>query len=171
MKATSKKVKSKRRSLESWQMLAQRRLAKILNAIQLYPRLRKSGPQSVWFAEVKLVGNSVMTQLNFNYRKKRYPTDVLSFPTNSPFRETGFLGELVICLPTLKKQAKELHHSADQELNVLLIHGLLHLLGLDHEKNSEEATRMARWEARVLSKLANSRSKKKVQGLIHRAKA
>jgi probable rRNA maturation factor len=109
-----------------------------------------------------------MIRLNTAYRGKAYATDVLSFPTLNPFRSQGLLGELIICLPVLKAQARNLNHSREEELDVLLIHGLLHLLGLDHEKSLKQATLMAGWEAKILRTLSPSLHKKRL-GLIHRA--
>lgn len=108
------------------------------------------GPGCMWQAEVRIVGTAMMKNLNWKYRHKRKATDVLSFPTPSVFRDQGHLGDLVICLPTLKSQARELGHSSDRELSVLLVHGILHLLGLDHETSPREARQMARFEALLL---------------------
>ncbi len=74
------------------------------------------------------------------------------------------LGELVICLPTLKAQAKAEGHAPEVELNVLLAHGLLHLLGLDHERGAREAATQRRWENRLLEAAFG----KKFAGLIER---
>jgi rRNA maturation RNase YbeY len=92
-----------------------------------------------------------MKRLNSGYRKKSYATDVLSFGAPEPFRSQGWLGELVVCAPVLERQAREQGHSGERELDVLLAHGLLHLLGLDHERSQAEAERMSRLESRLLS--------------------
>jgi len=60
------------------------------------------------------------------------------------------LGEVVICYPRAKKQAKRLGHSLNKELTVLLIHGILHLLGYDHEQNEQEAKKMRAMEEKIL---------------------
>lgn len=112
-----------------------------------------------------------MQVLNKNYRGKNYPTDVLSFPVPEPFARMGILGELVICLPVLKAQAVEQKHSASLELDILLVHGVLHLLGFDHELGPKQAREMASWEAKLLASLLASASKKKTPkglGLIER---
>jgi rRNA maturation RNase YbeY len=118
---------------------------------------------------MQLVGSVKMTELNSYYRGKTYATDVLSFPTLEPFREQGVLGDLVICLPTLKAQAKSLGLQPQVELDVLLTHGVLHLLGFDHELGGKEAAQMARWEAKILSKSLPARSIQKGLGLIDRS--
>jgi probable rRNA maturation factor len=63
----------------------------------------------------------------------------------------GYLGELVVALPVLKSQARELKHSPETELSVLLSHGILHLLGMDHEKGKKPAREQAAWEQRLLA--------------------
>ena len=62
----------------------------------------------------------------------------------------GQLGEVVICLPVLKRQARERGHSEVAELEILLVHGALHLLGFDHELGPKQAAAMARWEGKLL---------------------
>lgn len=161
--------KEKERTAREWNQLATRRLDQILDIIQSFPTLKRLGPQANWSVDFALIGRPAMTELNGSYRGKYYPTDVLSFPTEDPFRKTGLIGELIICLPTLKKQARDLGHSAAWELDILLTHGALHLLGLDHELGERQARQMAKWELKVLTKLSG---KKRVEsmGLIDRTK-
>ena len=73
-------------------------------------------------------------KLNKDYRNRDKATDVLSF--NSHLKEN--LGELVFCPPVIKKQAKQNRHSYRDELAYLTLHGLLHLLGFEHEGNGAE---------------------------------
>jgi probable rRNA maturation factor len=82
-----------------------------------------------------------MKKLNFKYRGRNATTDILSFSSAT----RGLLGSLVIDLDTAKEQAKEYKHSLDQEIVELFIHGVLHLLGFDHEK-VKDAKIMARYE-------------------------
>lgn len=96
-----------------------------------------------------------------------HATDVLSFPAPDVFYQQGFLGELVICGPVLERQAKELGHSVQTELDVLLIHGVIHLLGLDHERGENEAAEMARLEAFLMKSLG----RKTASGLIERSRS
>jgi rRNA maturation RNase YbeY len=103
-----------------------------------------------WTIEVEVVGQARMRQLNRETRGKDQPTDVLSFELPLSFRSQGLLGQLVICLPVLKAQARQLGHSQAQELQVLLVHGLLHLLGFDHEKSPRAAREMGLLEERLL---------------------
>jgi rRNA maturation RNase YbeY len=76
------------------------------------------------------------------------------------------LGELVICEPILKSQAREQGHSPERELEVLLAHGLLHLLGFDHELGEKEARIMKKWEDLLVERRVTSA---KGSGLISRA--
>ncbi len=96
--------------------------------------------------ELELVGNSTMRKLNKLYRGKDKPTDVLSFPASS-FYSSVFLGSIVIDVATARLQAKEYAHSISREISELFIHGMLHLLGYDHEKPNEAAV-MKRLELR-----------------------
>lgn len=101
--------------------------------------------------------------LNRDWRGKDKSTDVLSFPTLQPQELRALarraragkialweLGDVVISLDTAGRQAAERGHSRRQELERLLVHGLLHLLGFDHELSAAEETRMRRWERRLL---------------------
>lgn len=155
-------------SIQEWQKVAQKRIQRVISCIREFPGLVRLAPHDLWKVEVTLVGSQAMSKLNGEFRKKHYATDVLSFPTQSGFRKLGILGEIVICLPTLKRQAKELGHSPDVELIVLLTHGLLHLLGLDHEDGPVQAARMARWETKILKILMRQHQGRSL-GLIDRS--
>jgi rRNA maturation RNase YbeY len=91
---------------------------------------------------VALVPDSRVRRLNRRYRCTDRPTDVLSFPSGEP----GDLGDIVIAAGVARRQARAAGHSLQAELRVLALHGLLHLLGYDHER---DAGRMARLEARL----------------------
>jgi probable rRNA maturation factor len=86
--------------------------------------------------------------LNHQYRGKDKPTDVLSFPLADEI-QPFLLGDVVISLDTAARQAQRRHHSLPEELQTLLIHGILHLLGYDHEVSRSEAIRMHRKEREV----------------------
>jgi len=76
---------------------------------------------------IALVTDAAMQRLNRDFRGKNHSTDVLSFPGDPP------LGDIAIAVPTARRQAREMGHSLRVELRVLALHGLLHLLGYDHE--------------------------------------
>jgi probable rRNA maturation factor len=89
-----------------------------------------------------LISDRRMRALNRQFRGKDHATDVLSFPSD----ERGFLGDIVIAAGMAKRQAKEHGHSLKIEVQTLALHGLLHLLGYDHETDDG---RMARAEVRL----------------------
>jgi probable rRNA maturation factor len=94
-----------------------------------------------------LANDTVLHRLNRQFLKRDYPTDVLSFPEGDGRRATGDepLGEIAISLDRAAAQARELGHGLEIEVEILLLHGVLHLLGMDHEK---DRGRMARAERR-----------------------
>ena len=96
---------------------------------------------------IATVNNPAIKRLNRLYRGKNRLTDVLSFGEKIS-EKNKFLGEVIISYPIAKKQAKEHGHSLKKELEILLVHGLLHLLGYDHEKN-KEAVSMERLERKI----------------------
>ena len=98
---------------------------------------------------VVLVGENKIRNLNKRYRGKNRVTDVLSFAADDDKEE---LGDMVICIPRAKKQAREKHYPFEKELAMLLVHGFLHLLGYDHEKK-KEAEVMEGLEGKILNKL------------------
>lgn len=86
---------------------------------------------------VRFVSDREIRQLNRVYRGKDSPTDVLSFPGEaSP--DGRHLGDVVISVPTARRQALTASHSVERELQVLMLHGLLHCLGYDHEVDNGE---------------------------------
>ena len=87
--------------------------------------------------------------LNAQWRGKEQPTDVLSFPQE----DEVLLGDLVLSLDTAARQALERGHSLRSELRILMIHGLLHLLGYDHELGPEDHQEMAEAEQRLMLRL------------------
>jgi probable rRNA maturation factor len=91
---------------------------------------------------IAIVPDGRVQQLNRRYRRKDAATDVLSFPSD----DRGYLGDVVIAAGVARRQARQAGHSLQHELRVLALHGLLHLLGYDHER---DAGRMARVEARL----------------------
>ena len=92
-----------------------------------------------------VAGDEELRRLNREYRRKDYATDVLSFPSTGG----AFLGDLAISSERAREQAREYGHSTEDELRILMLHGVLHLLGYDHET---DAGRMARVEKRWRSR-------------------
>ncbi len=97
-----------------------------------------------------LVDNREMQALNARYRHKEMPTDVLSFPSGSSL-PTGLklLGDVVISVEQADQQAKEYGFTLEDELLRLLVHGVLHLLGYDHERSRAEAKTMGKMEKQI----------------------
>ncbi|HZT75015.1 MAG TPA: rRNA maturation RNase YbeY [Vicinamibacterales bacterium] len=98
---------------------------------------------------IALVGDARMRQLNRAFRGKDYATDVLSFPADPRPHGPRYLGDIVVATGVARRQAREQGHSEAVELRVLSLHGLLHLLGYDHERDHGE---MRRVEQRLLTK-------------------
>ena len=94
---------------------------------------------------VALVPDRRVQELNRTFRGKNTSTDVLSFPADEP----GVLGDVVIARGVARRQARGAGHDLPTEIRVLALHGLLHLLGYDHE---HDGGRMARLEARLRRK-------------------
>lgn len=115
---------------------------------------------------VALVTDAHIRKLNRQYRRLDAPTDVLSFPsdpdTPAGARSPTPLGDIVIATGVARRQAREAGHAYETELRVLALHGLLHLLGYDHD-TPDGAGRMARAEARL------RRKGRLPQGLIERS--
>lgn len=105
---------------------------------------------------VSLVDDVEMHRLNREYRQKDRPTDVLAFALREGPRIAGdeaVLGDVVISLETAARQAREHAVPTAHEVRTLLIHGVLHLLGYDHERSAAEARRMKAMERRLLEHL------------------
>jgi probable rRNA maturation factor len=86
---------------------------------------------------IALVTDAAMRRMNAQYRRADYATDVLSFPSDS----RGVLGDIAIARGVAARQAREQGHSESTELRTLALHGLLHLLGYDHERDRGEMRR------------------------------
>ncbi len=112
-----------------------------------------------------ITGQERIQALNREYRGLDRPTDVLSFSfaeQKPESEEEAFigppdglvhLGEIVISLPQAEEQAREAGHSVSREMALLTIHGILHILGHDHERSSQEAAEMQARQDRILAEL------------------
>jgi probable rRNA maturation factor len=101
---------------------------------------------------VTLTGDEHLREYNRRYRGLDEPTDVLAFaareqPTDQRFQSPpgteDWLGDIVISLPRARRQAREAGHPINDEVRLLAVHGLLHLLGYDHAEPAQEATMTA----------------------------
>jgi probable rRNA maturation factor len=107
---------------------------------------------------ISFVGNETIQQLNYQYRDKDKPTDVLSFS----LQEGDFgninphiLGDIVISVDTAAANALKRSVSLEEEINFLIIHGLLHLLGYNHENTTKEETKKMQTKERDLFRSIN----------------
>lgn len=117
------------------------RLGRFLGRVRRALRL---GPEAVALC---LVENRDMARLNRAYRGKGYATDVLSFPAQNGkagprrIRNGEFLGDIAIAPAVARRNAQEDGHSTEHELKILIVHGVLHLMGYDHETDDGEMQR------------------------------
>lgn len=100
--------------------------------------------------EVLFVDNREMKQINFNTRKKDGTTNILSFPMGEWINDKIWIGEIIISIPKVKKEAKELHKKMEYYLVFLFIHGFLHLLHYDHE-TEKDAKIMENLEKKIMN--------------------
>ena len=99
---------------------------------------------------VRFVGAEEGQRLNRDYRGKDYATNVLSFPYESGAR---LCGDLVLCLPVVEREAQEQGKPLEAHLAHLIVHGMLHLQGYDHETGSDDADRMEAAEREIMETL------------------
>ena len=119
---------------------------------QFYERVRSQlgfAPESV---TIQLISDEAMAQLNETFRKKHGPTDVLSFPANGPrpARGAGYIGDIAISPETARRNARRFSRSLPVEMRILILHGMIHLAGFDHETDQGE---MDRFERRLRKRL------------------
>ncbi len=117
-----------------------------IKAISQYFKIRKS-------VSLILVNKEEIQKLNMQYRGLDRETDVLSFESG----EKIYLGEIFICIDKVKSQAEEYGHSLEREFAFLLVHGLLHLQGYDHQ-NPEDEEKMKKKQEEILNSLNYRRS-------------
>jgi probable rRNA maturation factor len=103
---------------------------------------------------IVLTDNARLHELNLSYLGIDAPTDVLSFPASETDPETGasYLGDILISIPRAQEQANAAGHPLESEVQLLVVHGVLHLLGHDHAQAQEKA-RMWKAQAEILERL------------------
>ncbi|MBB5021709.1 rRNA maturation RNase YbeY [Desulfurispira natronophila] len=112
---------------------------------------------------VLLCDRETMTVLNGQYRQKVYATDVLSFQYYTPEELATLasshedIGDIALCIPVIEGNAVSHGVSFEEELSFMLIHGILHILGYDHEISEEQAQHMRELELDLLDRLSQSR--------------
>jgi len=104
---------------------------------------------------LRIVGESEMQALNARYRGRDYATNVLSFPAEfPPGLDLALIGDIVICAPVVTREAREQGKPTVAHWDHMLVHGVLHLLGYDHETDAD-ATVMEDLERRALATLGH----------------
>jgi probable rRNA maturation factor len=108
---------------------------------------------------ILLVGDSRMTELNTTYRGISNPTNVLSFPMADDFSSPApqLLGDIVISADTAAREALDYGRTLEDHICALLVHGLVHLLGYDHERGADDAAMMTAIEKELLLKLNDAK--------------
>jgi probable rRNA maturation factor len=116
-------------------------------AVQLFARrLQKEVAKGQPF-DCLITGDADLRRLNREFRGLDYATDVLSFPAAPP---AVHLGDLAISLARARAQAREFGHDIEHEVEILMLHGVLHLLGFDHETDGGQMARAEkRWRTRL----------------------
>ena len=101
-----------------------------------------------------LTDDSRLHELNLNYLGVDAPTDVLSFPASETDPETGarYIGDILISVPRAQAQADAAGHSLEAEVQLLVVHGVLHLIGHDHAE-AEDKSRMWKAQTEILKQL------------------
>jgi len=120
--------------------------------ISAIPDLRKR--RRIIEVNLLIVGTAAGKRYNRDFRGRDYATNVLSFPYEPlPGEKTGLLGDLVICAPVVAREAREQGKALRDHYAHLSVHGVLHLLGYDHELGEAQAERMEALERRILASL------------------
>ncbi len=114
--------------------------------------LQGAGVVDARHLSIRIVDESESAELNGHYRSKNYATNVLSFPVPPGLQATGQLGDLALCAAVVKKEAQEQNKTATDHWAHLVVHGVLHLLGYDHERK-KDAGIMEALEVRILAGL------------------
>jgi probable rRNA maturation factor len=150
----------------------QRRVPVALQPLkEFYERARcelQFPPESVG---IQLISDAAMARLNQTFRHKRGPTDVLSFPVSGsrPSVGTEYVGDIAISPETARRNARRFARSLGVEMRILILHGMIHLAGFDHETDHGE---MDRLEGRLRRKLGvNGPAKAPPAGPGHKKKA
>lgn len=101
---------------------------------------------------IRIVGEVESQDLNHRYRARKTPTNVLAFPTDADFPDYDCLGDLVICAPLVASEAATQGKTAEAHWAHLVVHGMLHLQGYDHQETAD-TREMERLEIKILDTL------------------
>lgn len=126
--------------------LNKKHIGKVVEIFAKVTKQKKDAEVSIAF-----VGTKIIRNLNKIYRKKDKVTDVLSFRETQTELFGNYVGEIFICYPQARLQAKENKHSLKKEIDFLLSHGLLHLIGFTHKSKKAE-DEMIEMQEKILKK-------------------
>jgi probable rRNA maturation factor len=107
-----------------------------------------------WHITIVFCSDTFIHLLNREYRKKDEPTDVLSFTTGEMRRGVFYAGDIVISVETLEQNAREFSVEKEEELRRIIIHGILHLSGMDHTTNNYEREAMLVLQEKLIKEIA-----------------
>jgi probable rRNA maturation factor len=115
----------------------------LLRFYELVRRELGFAPESV---TIQLISDESMARLNETFRKKQGPTDVLSFPSNGarPAHGAKYIGDIAISPETARRNARRFSRSLPVEMRILILHGMIHLAGYNHETDHGEMDRLER---------------------------
>lgn len=125
---------------------------------KFYERVRRELGFPRESVAIELISDRSMARLNETYRKKQGPTDVLSFPANGARpkngkrerHDDGYIGDIAISPETARRNARHFSRTLSEEMRILILHGMIHLAGFDHETDDGE---MDRFERRLRKRL------------------
>lgn len=157
---------AEKKKLELWLSWASPVVETLLLKQDIIPKLKGVKCLRV---SLLLCGEAKIKKLNSEYRQKDYVTDVLSFPSSENLRKSLkdaeifdgeiFVGDLAICHQKTKKQAKEFGITYMDEFIHLFFHGLIHLMGYDHEISLKEEKLMEEWEKKALDLFSKTKNR------------
>jgi probable rRNA maturation factor len=125
----------------------QRRVTVAIRPLQqFYERARRELGFAPGSVDIQLISDDAMTRLNETFRSKHGPTDVLTFPVNDarPKHGAGYVGDIAISPETARRNARRFSRSFPAEMRTLILHGMIHLAGFDHETDHGEMDRLER---------------------------
>lgn len=148
-------ILNRQRKIKVSSFRVSRIVRKILKTLLKNGLLKDIKEAKVISLSVVLLGEKKMIEINYKYRGKNYLTDVLafSFTEHVSKNDEVYLGEILISPLKAKLQAKEYEVTFYDELSRLLVHGILHLLGYDHERSNQEEKKMRKLEDKILKRL------------------
>lgn len=161
--STVKLTASEERQIKKWLRVSGQVVEKLIKD-KIIPSKKLTSLE----VSLMICGDGRIKELNRQYRQKDKVTDVLSFPAHEDLRkniyqfENLFLGDLAICHAQTRRQAKEFKITYMDEFIHLFFHGLIHLMGYDHEISSKEEKLMQEWENRALEEFSKAKKKARI---------